>query len=164
MPEHPERYWSIAERLSYEFGSTSRHMRKYRVAYGIGACIFVLVVSVVTWVRKDASVADLPIIFLASGIHLLRGMAIVSLLFAWLGSQFVGEWLYTRTSDEWVRKEALRRPGVSFQVPHWRFYLPAALARFAILGAWVGGIFFLLYVIPNRVLDLERFTPDGFPF
>jgi hypothetical protein len=74
------------------------------------------------------------------------------------------EWLYARRSDSWVRKEATRRPGVSFQVPHWRFYIPAVLARFALFTAWLGTLFFLLFVLPGRVSELERFVPGSFPF
>ena len=163
MPAHPE-HWSVAERFSYEFGNTASHLRKYRWAYSIGASAFVLVAAAIAWARTDASATDLPVIFLASIIHLLRGAAIVSLLFAWLGTKFIQDWLFARISNAWVTKEALRRPGVSFQVPHWRFYVPAAMARFAIFGVWLGSLFYSLFIIPSRVPELERFTPNNFPF
>jgi len=163
MPSHPE-HWSVAKRFSYEFGSTVNHLRKSHKAYCIGAGTFVLVVAVVAWARTDASTTDLPMILFASSIHLLRGMAIVSLLIAWLGAEFIQEWLYARISNAWVTKESSRRPGVSFQVPHWRFYIPTAIAHFTIFGVWLGSLFFLLYVVPSRVSGLERFIPDNFPF
>ena len=162
MP-HPE-HWSVAERFSYEFGSTASHLRKFRRPYGIGAGAFVLMASAVSWVRTDASATDLPVVFLASIIHLLRGVAIASLLFAWLGTKFIQDWLLARISNAWVTKEALRRPGASFQVPYWRFYVPAAMVRFTIFGFWLGSLFYLLFIIPSRVSELERFIPNNFPF
>lgn len=163
MPAHPE-HWSVAERFTYEFDGTVNHLQKFHMVYAIGAIAFVLIVSAITWARTDASAADLPTIILASVIHLLRGVAIVSLFFAWLGSKFIQDWLYARTSKAWISRESSRRPGVSFLVPHWRFFVPAAMARFVIFSLWVGSLFLLLYVFPSCISELERFTPDNFPF
>jgi hypothetical protein len=91
MTAHPE-HWSIPKRFSYEFGSTANHLRRFRLAYFLGAAAFVLVVTAVTWVRTDASASDFPTILLASVVHLLRALAVVSLFFAWLGAQFIQEW------------------------------------------------------------------------
>lgn len=161
MTAHPE-HWSISKRFSYEFGSAANHLRRFRLAYMIGAVVFVLLVSAVTWVRTNASVSDLPALLVASIVHLLRGVAIVSLLFAWLGARLVQEWLYARTSSAWVRREALRRPGVSFQVPYWRFQASALVVRWVVFAIWLGSLFLLLCILPGYAL--ERFIPANFPF
>ena len=163
MPQRPE-HWSVAKRFAYEFGSTARHLKKFSMQYGMAAVAFVLVVSCITWARTEASASDLPLVLLASVIHLLRGIAIVSLLFAWLGARFIQDWLYARTSNAWCNKEARRRPGVSFAVPYWRFYVPAAAVRFVLFAVWVSSMFFLLFVIPGRVSGLESLIPENFPF
>ncbi len=157
------RSWPLAIRFNYEFGGTARHLQKFRAAYFLGAISFILFVSVVTWFRKDAAVADIPLIVLASCIHLLRGIAIVSLLFAWLGAEFIQDWLYENATNAWIDKERARRPGVSFDVPHWRFFVPAVLARALIFATWLGAVFFLLYVIPGWAAGLDRFIPANFP-
>ena len=88
MPQRPE-HWSVAKRFAYEFGSTARHLKTFSMQYGMAAVAFVLVVSCITWARTEASASDLPLVLLASVIHLLRGIAIVSLLFAWLGARVI---------------------------------------------------------------------------
>lgn len=155
--------WPIAIRLKYEFGDTSRHLQKFWAFYFIGAALFILFVSIVTWFKKDAAVADIPLIILASVVHLLRGAAIVSLLFAWVCAKLVHDWLYETASSVWIEKEKLRKPGVSFGVPHWRFFVPAVLVRALVFLTWLGTMFFFLYVVPGWVYKLERFIPDNFP-
>ena len=157
------RSWPLAIRFKYEFGATARHLQKFRAAYFLGAVVFILFVSVVTWFRKYAAVADIPLIVLASCIHLLRGVAIVSSLFAWLSAEFIQDWLYENASNAWIDKERTRRPDVSFYVPHWRFFVPAILARALIFVTWLGAMFFLLYVVPDWASGLEGFIPDNFP-
>lgn len=155
--------WPLAVRFAYEFGGAAKHLRKFRNAYWIGAITFVFLVAAITWIKKDATVADLPLIILASTLHLLRGVAIVSLFFVWLGAKFIQDWLYERASNIWIEKERIRRPDVSFDVPQWRFFIPAVLARSSIFISWLGVMFYLLYVVPGRVSDLDRFIPDNFP-
>jgi hypothetical protein len=155
--------WPIAIRFKYEFGDTSRHFQKFWTVYFLGAALSILFISIVTWFKKDAAVDDIPMIILASVVHLLRGAAIVSLLFAWVCAKLVHDWLYEKASSAWIEKEKLQKPGVSFGVPHWRFFFPAVLVRASIFLAWLGTMFFFLYVAPGWVYELERFIPDNFP-
>lgn len=169
MPDDQQYYlsrirsWPLAVRFKYEFGGAARHLQKFRTAYFVGVVSFILFVAVVTWFRKDATVSDIPLIVLASSIHLLRGVAIVSLLFAWFSAEFIQDWLYENTSNDWIEKEIVQRPEASFDIPHWRFFVPAVLARTLIFVTWLGAMFFLLYVVPGWTSELERFFPDNFP-
>ena len=162
MLTHPA-HWSLADRFAYEFSGTTTHLRTFRKRYVVGALLFVLVVSTVTWVRTGASLTDLPAILLASLVHLLRSIAVVSLLFAWLAAIFIQDWLYERTSNKWTTREALRRPGACFQVPHWRFYIPSVAIRYMLFVGWLAALFCLLFVLPARISGLEAFIPENFP-
>jgi len=103
-------------------------------------------------------------VVLASVVHLLRLAAIVSLLFAWVGAQIIQDYVYERASEAWARREAAQRTEESFEIPYWRFILPAAAVRFTIFGIWIGGLFVLLFVIPVQIIELRRFIPENFPF
>ncbi len=155
--------WPLSVRFAYEFGGAAKHLRKFRIAYLVGAVAFIVFVSLVTWFRKDAAAADIPLVVLASCIHLLRGVAIVSLFFIWLSAQFIQDWLYEKASNAWVEKERTRRPeALSFDIPLWLF-VPAVLARALIFVTWLGAMFFLLYVMTGWASDLERFISTNFP-
>lgn len=160
---HPDR-WSLKDRFSYEFRSSAEHFRKFSKVYLICALAFVVAVSIATWVRQGATLGDVPLLLLASTIHLLQAVAIVSLLFAWLGGRLIQEWLYARMSRSWTASQSMRTPAVSFSIPHWRFYLPAASARWLLFASYVWADFFLLYVVPGKFQKLTRFIPDNFPF
>ncbi len=155
--------WPLAVRFSHEFGDVAKHLCKCRNVYWIVALTFVLLITVITWIKKDATVTDLPLIILASTLHLLRGVAIVSIFFVWLSAEFIQDWLYERASHAWVEKERTRRPSLSFDVPYWRFFVPAVLVRSSIFISWLGFMYYLLYVLPCQVSELERFIPDNFP-
>jgi hypothetical protein len=157
------RSWPLAIRFKYEFDGTARHLQKFRTGYFLGAVSFILFITLVTWFGKNAAVADIPLIVLSSFIHLLRGIAIISLFFAWLSAEFIQDWLYENASNAWIDKERMRRPEVSFDIPHWRFFVPAVLARALIFVNWLGALFFLLYVAPGWASGLERFIPNNFP-
>ncbi len=157
------RSWPLSVRFSYEFSGPVSHLKKFRSAYAIGFIAFILLVSGGTFIKHEASIDELLLIVLASTIHLLRGLAVISLLFAWLSAEFIHNSIYELMSNAWTEREKMRRPGVSFQIPHWRFYIPAVLIRTLIFVSWLAVMFFLLYVVPAWSPELGRFIPDNFP-
>jgi hypothetical protein len=160
--QHPE-HWPLKTRLKYEFEASLSHFRKHFLPYVLGSGVFLLLVAAVMYVKKDAELTDIHLVLLAGTVHLLRIAGIVSLLFAWVAARVVQAFIYDRAAQRWTVREASKRPGESFPVPHWRFFIPAAAVRGVLFGFWLLFLFVLLYVIPGRYPALSQFIPQDVP-
>ena len=167
--ENPQLYWSrrhawpLRDRFRIEFAPVVNHLTRFKVAYLAGGALFLLAVACVILFKNELQIGDFPIALLASAIHLLRLIAIISLFFAWLSAKFIKDWLYEKGTSKWTQRHAAANPNQNFTIPHWRFFVPTFIAQLALFTAWLVSVYWFAFTLPAEWSDLDRLIPSNFP-
>lgn len=155
--------WPLRDRFRIEFAPAVNHLARFKVGYLAGGVLFILVVAFIIFFRNDLQIVDFSIALLASFVHLLRLIAVISLLFAWLSAKFIKDWLYEKSTNKWAQRYAAANPNQTFTIPHWRFFIPSFIVQIALFSAWLGLAYWLTFSLPAAWGDLDRLIPKGFP-
>lgn len=155
--------WPLKERFTAEFAPLRRHLLRHRVRYQWTLVVLLVLITLTQFFRTEAELTEIHLVIGAASIHLLRGLAILTLVPLWVATALLQEIIYFRLQDRWVERERARLPGQGFLVPHWRFYIPAILVRAAMLVIIVLFLFAALYLVPAKFTAISPFVPDGYP-
>lgn len=145
----------LLDELRYEWRSATSGVRERKKALAIGFVTVSLVFALISCIAMRPSLADVPFVLLAGFLQSLRLLSFFAFIcfgvVAYLVRRAVRNW----SEDRWVDRERIKRPGESFPVPYWRFWLfalPPAIVTFLVPSLAVG---YLLFVLPNifPVLD-----------
>jgi hypothetical protein len=161
MPRYPQDSTPM-QRILYEFNPTLNHIHLYRRAYTIGSIVFILLTSIIMYIRTDADLENIHLLIAGAIIHLLRIVGVISLPYIWIAARIIGQSILDCLSQRWVEKKLIKIPNESsFGVPYYRFLLPAASLHIAINVSWLLFLYVLLYVVPDMHSSLPGFIPKG---
>lgn len=163
MRGHPER-WPFRNVIRHEFGSAYHGLRSYRALHAIVCLCFIAIGVVVIYYRTDAEVADLLFVLAAAIIQLLRLVVVIAGIYWWVFSKLIQSWVDDALSERWLKRERQRRPNQSFEIPFWRFRIPAAVARSVVFIGYLALFYFLLVELPNQNDALAPFVWNGIEF